>query len=60
MCHAIMFCTLAAENRWNNEALVDTFYLSLSEEIKNKLATVNLPSTFETLLELAIEVENQL
>lgn len=58
MCLAIMFCTLAAENRWKNESLADTFYFSL--EIKNRLATVNLPSIFETLLELAIEVDYQL
>lgn len=35
--HAIRFRTLTAESRWNNEALGDMFYLSLSENIKNCL-----------------------
>lgn len=57
---AIRFCTLAAESQQNNEALANMFYLSLSEEIKDRLATINLLSSFEDLLELVIKVDNHL
>lgn len=51
---------LAIESHWNGEALVDTFYISLSEEIKDRLASVNLPSSFKVVEELAVKVNNQL
>lgn len=57
--HAIHFRTLAAESSWNDEALADMFYLSLSEDIKDRLATVDLPASFEALVELAIKIDNR-
>lgn len=35
-------------------------YLSLSKEIKNWLAIVDLPTNFKALMKLAIKVDNQL
>lgn len=36
----------------------DIFYLSLSEEIKDRLVTVDLLSSFEALVVLAIKINN--
>lgn len=58
--HAIRFRTLAAESKWNDEALVDTFWMSLSEDIKDRLTMVDLPKTFEDLVDLAIKIDNRL
>lgn len=44
----------------NEEALAYTFFLSLSEEIKKRLATVNFPSSFEALVKLVVDVDNLL
>lgn len=48
--HAVRFCKLAAKSRWNYKALADTFFLSLTEEIKDRLTTVDLPSSFDSLV----------
>lgn len=54
----IRFHTLATERQRNDEALADTFFLSLSEEIKDRLAAINLPTISENLLDLAVKVNN--
>lgn len=46
------------ESHWNDEAFVNTFYLSLSTDIKDMQTTVDLPSNFEALVELVFK--NQL
>lgn len=40
--HTVRFCILAAKSQWNDKALAETFFLSLIEEIKDGLTTVNL------------------
>lgn len=56
----IRFHTLAVKSQWNNETLPYKFYLRLSEEIKDRLATVDLPSNFAALVELAIKIDSRL
>lgn len=56
----IRFCILAAESQWNGEALADTFFLRFSEDITDRLTMVDLPTSFEALVELAIKVDNRL
>lgn len=55
--YTIRFCNLAAESHCNDEVLADMFYISLSEGIKDWLAKVDLPTSFEVLVELTIEVK---
>lgn len=47
-----------------DDAFTHTFYLSLSEHVKDKLSwtvrTVDLPLSFEALVELAIKVDNRM
>lgn len=54
--HAIRFHTLAADGQRNDKALTTTFYHSLSDEIKDRLATVYLPLSFQALVELSIKI----
>lgn len=56
----IRFHTLATERQRNDEALADTFFLSLSEEIKDRLAAINLPTISEKLVDLAGKVTNRM
>lgn len=44
---------------FSDEALTETFYLSLSSDM-DILATVNLPSSFKALVEVAIKGNNWL
>lgn len=44
--HAIKFQSLTAESHWNDDSLADNFYPSLSKEIKDRLATADLMSSF--------------
>lgn len=46
---------LTSAGRWNDEALADTFFLSLSEGIWDRLTPVDIPASFERLVELAIK-----
>lgn len=51
------FQTLAAESWWK-DAVANTFYLSLSKEIKDRLTTVSLLLSFEALMVLRIKIDN--
>lgn len=42
--HAVRFGILVDESQWNEEALADAFFLSISEDIKDRLATIDLIS----------------
>ena len=58
--HAIRFRTLASESEWGENSLCDTFLHSLSEDIKDHLAPLDLPSKFDSLVALAIKIDNRL
>ena len=57
--YAIDFCTLATNCGWGVEAQFDTFYNGLAENIKDEIATRELPKTFNELVELAIRVDKR-
>ena len=57
---AIEFCTLAAESGWNTEAMVTAFHQGLSNSIKDELASLELGVDLDSLIMLAIRIENRL
>ena len=57
---AIDFRTLAATCGWNPDALYDAFLNGLSENLKDELASRELPTTFDELVDLAIRLDNRL
>lgn len=58
--HAIRFRTLAADSEWNSSSLCDTFLHSLTDEMKDHLAPLDLPTDFDSLVALAVKVDNRL
>lgn len=58
--HSILFRTLAAGSGWGEHALFDTFLRSLSDDIQDQLAPLDLPGDFESLVDLAIKIDNRL
>lgn len=58
--YAIDFRTLASESEWNPAAFTDAFLEGLSEELKDHLAPLELPSSLESLIAQAIRIDNQL
>ena len=58
--YAIDFRNLATTSGWNPDAQYDAFLYGLSEAIKDEVATRELPSTFDDLVELAIRVDKRL
>lgn len=57
-CWLIRFHMLVAESQWNDEALIDTFYLCLSEEVRDRLITIGVLSWIKELLDPAVKVNN--
>ncbi|KAJ8356966.1 hypothetical protein SKAU_G00197600 [Synaphobranchus kaupii] len=57
---AIQFRTLAAESGWNDTALQGAFRQALSEELKDQLATREESTSLNSLISLAIAVDNRL
>lgn len=58
--YAIQFRTLAATTDWNTQAQYDAFLNGLSEVIKDELATRELPSDFQALVDLAIRIDSRI
>lgn len=58
--YVIRFCTLAAESRWNSMALYDVFLKGLAVPIQEQLIPVILPSDLDSLISLAIRMDNRL
>ncbi|KAJ8007661.1 hypothetical protein DPEC_G00096480 [Dallia pectoralis] len=58
--YAIDFRTLAAKSTWNTGSLFGAFLNGLSEEIKDELATRELPATLKALIFLAIRMDSRL
>ncbi len=57
---AIAFRTIAAGNRWNNEALMVCFQGGLSEPLQDELATREPVADLESLIAVAIRLDNRL
>lgn len=49
---------LTAENRRIDEVRADTFFFSVLQEMKGRLATIDLATSFKALVKLAIKVDN--
>ncbi|KAK5885227.1 hypothetical protein CesoFtcFv8_018959 [Champsocephalus esox] len=60
MDYAIEFRTLAAESGWNSAALFDAFLHGLSDPIKDQLAPLQLPEDVDSLIAMAIRVDQRL
>ncbi|KAF7642549.1 hypothetical protein LDENG_00256090 [Lucifuga dentata] len=58
--YAIQFRTLAASSQWNERALYDAFWQGLSDDLKDKLVSRELPATLNQLLDLATRVDIRL
>ncbi|MGL5566229.1 MAG: DUF4939 domain-containing protein [Plesiomonas sp.] len=58
--YAIQFRTLAAECRWNEEAQWDVFLHGLADRIHREIYVLDLPKTFNELVELALRVDSRL
>lgn len=58
--YAIEFRTMAADSDWNNSSLCDAFLSGLSEEIKDLLAPLDIPTDLNALISLAVKIDNRL
>ncbi len=58
--YSIEFRTLAASCGWNDKALWDHFLHGLAEHIKDEIYSLELPSSLDGLIDLAIRVDNRL
>ena len=58
--YAIDFRTLAAESWWNSAALFDAFLHGLADPIKDQLAPLQLPEDLDSLIAMAIRVDQRL
>ncbi|KAF7641499.1 hypothetical protein LDENG_00279350, partial [Lucifuga dentata] len=56
--YAIKFRTLAADSGWNNHSLTDAFRHGLAEEVKDQLAPLDLPANLDSLVSLAVKIDN--
>ncbi len=57
---SIEFRTLAAECRWNSEAQWDMFFRGLADYVKDEIYTLELPTSLDGLVSLAIRVDARL
>ncbi len=58
--YSIEFRTLAAECRWNLEAQWDMFFHGLADNGKDEIYTLDLPTSLDGLVSLAIRVDARL
>ncbi|KAF7640735.1 hypothetical protein LDENG_00019090, partial [Lucifuga dentata] len=58
--YAIKFRTLAADSGWNNHSLTDAFRHGLAEEVEDQLSPLDLPADLDSLVSLAIKIDNRL
>lgn len=58
--YTIEFHTLAVECRWNSEAQWDMFLHGLADHIQDEIYTLELPSSWDDLIDLAIRVDSRL
>ena len=57
---AFEFHTLVPESGWNTEALITTFHQGLSNSIKYELAALEMGEDHESLIILAIRMDNRI
>lgn len=57
---SIEFRTLAAESKWNDEALMSAFYSGLSEAVKDELASREWGPTLDGLITIAICLDQRI
>lgn len=57
---SVEFRTLAADSKWNDEALRGVFVKGLNESLKDELASRDEPSDLDSLVSLAIRLDNRL
>lgn len=57
--HALEFRTIAAWTEWDETALRGTFLHSLSDKIKNQLASRDDPQSLDELILLAMRIDNR-
>lgn len=55
--YSIDFRTLARRSSWNMEALVDVFYHSLADYLKDELVSHDPPSTLDEAIALAVRID---
>ena len=61
MCdYAIHFRTLATDSGWNSTALYDVFLKGLSDQIQDLLVPLDLPSSLDSIITLAIRTDKRL
>ena len=58
--YSIEFWTLAADSKWNDEALQGAFVNGLSDPVKDELAVRDEPTNLHSLVSLAIKIDNRL
>lgn len=58
--YAIEFCTLAADSGWNPAPLCDAFLHGLADRIKDQLTPLELPEDLDSLISLAVKIDNRL
>ncbi len=58
--YSIEFRTLAESCGWNDKALWDHFLHGLAEHIKDEIYSLELPSSLDGLIDLAIRVDNRI
>ncbi len=56
--YATEFRTLVADSGWNASSLFDAFVHGLSDQIKDQLAPLELPSDIYSLIALCIKIDN--
>ena len=57
--YASKFQQLAAQTQWGAVPLVAQFYKRLKDRVKNDVAQVNRPSQFQSMITLAIRIDDQ-
>lgn len=58
--YSVEFWTLAADSKWNDEALQGAFLNGLNEVIKDELATRDEPEDMHSLVSMSIKLDNRM
>ncbi|WP_353802540.1 hypothetical protein, partial [Shigella sonnei] len=57
--YSIEFRTLAASSNWNKQALLARFLEGLHAKVKDEILSREVPSSVDSLIELAIRIERR-
>lgn len=58
--YALKFCTLAAENGWNEPALKAVFRQGLNENIRTEMVCRDDEASLDSMIDLTIHLDNLL